>query len=199
MYLSLQYQTNLILQFMIMEKTKWAIDPSHSEITFRVKHLMISHVSGSFSRFNGTVETNGDDLAGAKVSFTADIDSITTGNEQRDAHLKNGDFFDAEKYPQLVFESDGLERINDELFELHGTLTMRGTGKKVDLKVEYGGMAQDPWGNTRTGFTVTGKINRKDFGVSFGMVSETGGVMLGEEVTIQASVQFVKQVAKQAA
>ncbi len=182
-----------------MEKTKWVLDPTHSEVLFKVKHLMISNVTGNFNRFNGTVETDGDDLTSAKVQFTAEISSISTNNEQRDAHLKNGDFFDAEKFPQLTFEGDRLEKTGDEQYELQGMLTMRGNSKKVSLKVEYGGMTQDPWGNTRVGFSVTGKINRKDFGVSFGMVSETGGVMLGEDVTINANVQFVKEAVKQAA
>ncbi|MFI5134055.1 MAG: YceI family protein [Chitinophagales bacterium] len=184
-----------------MSTTKWAIDPTHSEIHFKVKHLMVSWVTGSFKQFNATVETEGDDMATAKVHFTADIDSISTNNEQRDAHLKAGDFFEAEKYPQLVFESEKLEKItahvgtdgNDEAYKLYGTLTMRGKSKKIVLNVEYGGITQDPWGNTRTGFSVSGKINRKDFGVSFSMVSETGGILLGEEVTISANAEFVKQ------
>ncbi len=182
-----------------MEKIKWVLDPTHSEVLFKVKHLMISNVSGHFNQFNGTVETDGDDLSSAKVRFAAEINSISTNNEQRDMHLKNGDFFDAENYPQLVFEGDRLEKIGDEMYELHGMLTMRGNSKSVILKVEYGGITQDPWGNTRVGFSVTGKINRKDFGVSFGMVSETGNILLGEEVAINVNVQFVKEAVKQAA
>ena len=181
-----------------MEKTTWSLDHTHSEILFKVKHLMISHVTGRFNQFNGTVETQGTELAPAKVRFTAEINSISTNNEQRDAHLKNSDFFDAEVYPQLIFDG-GLEKTGDDLFELKGTLTMHGNSKNVSLKVEFGGITQDPWGNTRAGFSVTGKINRKDFGISFGAVSETGGVMLGEEVTINASVQFVKEAIKQVA
>lgn len=175
-----------------MATINWALDPMHSEVLFKVKHLMISKVTGQFRKFDATVQTEGDDLTTAKINFTAEIDSISTNNEQRDAHLKNGDFFDAENHPQLTFESSKLEKIDDEQYKLHGTLTMRGNSKEVILDVEYGGTTQDPWGNTRAGFTVEGKINRKDFGVSFGAVSETGGVMLGEEVSIIAQVQFVK-------
>lgn len=175
-----------------MTTVNWALDPMHSEVLFKVKHLMISKVTGQFRKFDATVQTEGDDLATAKINFTAEIDSISTNNEQRDAHLKNGDFFDAENHPQLRFESSKLEKIDDEQYKLYGTLTMRGNSKDIALDVEYGGTTQDPWGNTRTGFTVEGKINRKDFGVSFGAVSETGGVMLGEEVSIIAQVQFVK-------
>jgi polyisoprenoid-binding protein YceI len=192
-----------------MSITKWNLDPTHSEIHFKVKHLMVSWVTGSFKQFNATVETEGDDLTTAKVHFTADINSISTNNEQRDAHLRTGDFFDAENHPQLIFESNKLEKIparagtdgDDENYKLYGTLTMRGTSKKIVLNVEYGGNTQDPWGNTRIGFSISGKINRKDFGVSFSMVSETGGILLGEDVTINANAEFVKQanLEKQAA
>jgi len=162
---------------------------------------MVSWVTGSFKQFNATVETEGDDITTAKVHFTAEIHSISTNNEQRDAHLRTGDFFDAENHPQLTFESNKLEKISDEHYKLYGTLTMRGVSKPVVLNAEYGGTAQDPWGNTRIGVSVSGKINRKDFGVNFSMVSETGGILLGEEVTINANTEFVKQakLEKQAA
>jgi len=175
-----------------MATINWALDPMHSEVLFKVKHLMISKVTGQFRKFDAHVQTEGDDLTTAKINFTAEIDSVSTNNEQRDAHLKNGDFFDAENHPLLRFESRKLEKINDEDYKLHGILTMRGNSKDITLDVEYGGTTQDPWGSTRAGFTVEGKVNRKDFGVSFGAVSETGGVMLGEEVSIMAQVQFVK-------
>lgn len=178
-----------------MATTKWAIDNTHSEIHFKVRHLMVSWVTGSFNQFNAVAETENDDISTAKVRFTADINSISTNNEQRDTHLRTGDFFDAEKYPQLVFESSKLEKVDDDNYKLYGTLTMRGISKKVVLNVEYGGITQDPWGNTRIGISVSGKINRKEFGVSFSMVSETGSILLGEEVSINANVQFVKQAA----
>jgi polyisoprenoid-binding protein YceI len=194
-----QFNNEKIYQSKIntMETTKWALDPTHSEIHFKVKHLMVSWISGSFKQFDATVETEGDDISTAKVRFTANIDSISTNNEQRDAHLRTGDFFDAENHPKLVFESDRLEKIDDENYKLFGRLSLRGNEKKVALNVEFGGITQDPWGNTRTGFSVTGKINRKDFGVSFSMVSETGGILLGEDVSISANVEFVKQTALQ--
>jgi len=184
-----------------MAITKWSLDPTHSEIHFKVRHLMVSWVTGSFKEFNATVQTEGDDITTAKVRFTADIHSISTNNEQRDTHLRTGDFFDAENHPQLTFESNKLEKIDDENYKLYGTLTMRGISKPVVLNVEYGGQAQDPWGNTRLGVSVSGKINRKDFGVSFSMVSETGSILLGEEVKINANAEFVKQakLEKQAA
>ena len=176
-----------------MTTTKWILDSTHSEIQFKVKHLMISSVTGQFNEFKATVETNGEDFTTAKIHFEADIDSISTNNEQRDIHLKNNDFFDAANYPQLIFESKKLEKIAEEAYKLDGTLTMRGVSKSVTFNVEFGGKTVDPWGNTRIGFELSGKINRKDFGVSFSMVSETGGILLGEEVKIFANVQFVKQ------
>lgn len=186
-----------------METTKWILDPAHSEIHFKVRHLMVSWVTGSFKKFDATVETEGEDVTTAKVHFTAEVNSISTNNEQRDAHLVTGDFFDAENHPLLVFESTKLEKIptrpgidgGEENYKLYGTLSMRGTSKKIVLNVEFGGITKDPWGNTRTGFSVSGKINRKDFGVNFSMVSETGGILLGEDVSISANVEFVKQVA----
>lgn len=176
-----------------MATTKWVIDPTHSEIQFKIKHLMISTVTGSFREFEGEVETEGEDFTTAKARFSAPIKSISTNNEQRDAHLQAGDFFDAENHPYLTFVSDKLEQVDEENFKLYGTLTLRGVSKPVVLKAELGGIARDPWGNTRGGFTVTGKINRQDFGVSFSAVTETGGLMLGNDVSLIASVQFVKQ------
>ena len=176
-----------------MEKTKWALDPTHSEIQFKVKHLMISTVTGQFNKFEATVETDGEDLTTAKIHFNADIDSISTNNEQRDAHLKTGDFFDVESYPKLTFEGNKLVKKDEENYIVHGTLTMRGVSKEITFDAEFGGKTLDPWGLTRIGFSLSGKINRNDFGVSFGKVSETGGVLLGEEVKIIANAEFVMQ------
>jgi polyisoprenoid-binding protein YceI len=176
-----------------MSTTKWILDPTHSELQFKIKHLMISTVTGQFNKFSGTAETDGEDFTTAKVDFNADVNSITTNNEQRDAHLKNSDFFDEANHPQLTFKSEKLQKINNEEYKLYGTLTIRGISKKIIVDVELGGITTDPWGNTRAGFTVTGKVNRHDFGVSFGAVTETGGLLLGDEVKIIANVQFVKQ------
>ncbi len=182
-----------------MAKTTWVLDPTHSELQFKVRHLMVSNVTGHFKSFNATVDTDGDDFTTAKVHLTADVDSISTNNEQRDGHLKTADFFDHATHPQLTFEGTKLEQTSDEQFKLHGILTMRGVSKEVTLAVEFGGIVQDPWGNTRTGFTVNGKINRKEYGVSFSMVSETGGILLGEDISIHANVEFVKQAELQPA
>jgi polyisoprenoid-binding protein YceI len=180
-----------------MKKTLWTIDPAHSEIQFKVKHLMITNVGGQFNRFSGTVETDGDDLSSAKVHFTAEINSISTNNEQRDAHLRNADFFDAAIHPELVFEGNQLIKVDDENYSLEGTLTIRGVSKHVKFNAENGGIIKDPWGNTRVGFTISGKIHRKDFGVSFGLTAETGNVLLSDEVKINVNAQFVKQSEQQ--
>ncbi|MDP4211630.1 MAG: YceI family protein [Bacteroidota bacterium] len=176
-----------------MSKTKWVLDPAHSEIQFKIKHLMISTVTGQFNKFEGMVETEDEDFTRAKAHITADIHSISTNNEQRDAHLRSGDFFDADNHPQLVFETEKIEKTDDELYKIHGLLTMRGVSKQIVLEAEYGGITKDPWGNRRVGFSLTGKVNRKDFGVSFGMLTETGGIALGEEVKMLVNAQFVKQ------
>ncbi len=176
-----------------MNSTRWAIDPTHSEIQFKVKHLMISTLTGKFNSFDSQVETIGEDFTMAKIKFTAAINSISTNNEQRDAHLLASDFFDAENHPLIIFEGSKMEKISDENFTIHGTITMRGVSKNIELNAEFGGIAQDNWGNTRAGFSVTGKLNRKDFGVSFSMLTETGGIALGEEVKILANVQFIKE------
>ena len=166
----------------------WVIDAAHSEIGFKVKHLMINNVRGNFKSFTGEAETTGEDFKNAKVSFTAEIASIDTGNEQRDGHLKSGDFFNAEQFPQLKFVSTGF---NGDKME--GELTFLNVTKPVKLDVEFGGTAKDPWGNSKAGFTVTGKINRKDWGLNWNAALEAGGVLVGEEVTLNAEIQLVKQ------
>jgi polyisoprenoid-binding protein YceI len=181
-----------------MATFKWALDPTHSEIQFKVKHLMITTVTGQFNEFEGEVETEGDDFSTARIRFSANINSISTNNAQRDAHLRNSDFFDADNHPQLTFISEKLEKVDDENYLLHGTLTMRGESKKEILKVEFGGIVQDPWGNTRAGFTITGKINRQEYGVSFSAATETGGLLLSDEIKIASTVQFVKATKEEA-
>ncbi len=176
-----------------MATTKWTIDTTHSEVQFKVKHMMISTVTGYFSQFDSTVETEGDDFTTAKVQFTADLNSISTNNEQRDAHLKTSDFFDAENHPQIRFEGSRLEKKDDEHFILHGDLTIRGITKPMQLDVTYGGVIEDPWGNTRAGFTVEGKIKRKEFGLHWDNVTEAGGIVVSDDVRMLVNAEFVKQ------
>ena len=176
-----------------MSTTKWALDPTHSEINFKIKHMMISNVTGSFTNFNVTAETDGDNFVNSKVSFTTDVNSINTNNEQRDGHLKSGDFFDTEKYPQIKFEGTKFEKASDEEYALHGNLTIRDVTIPVSLKVDFGGIAKDPYGNIKAGFTLDGKINRKDFGLTWNAATEAGGLLVGEDLKVQAEIQLVKQ------
>jgi polyisoprenoid-binding protein YceI len=175
-----------------MATTRWEFDPTHSELGFKIKHLMITNVSGTFKKFDVKVQTINDDFTTAQIEAKGDMSSISTNNEQRDAHLRNSDFFEVETYPELIFQSTKVEKLDDETFNLHGNLTMKGVSKPVRLKVEYSGLTKDPWGGERAGFIVTGKINRNDWGVSFNGVLETGGVMLSEEVKINSEIQLVK-------
>ena len=174
-------------------KTKWNLDPTHSETGFKVKHMMITNVSGSFEKFDVKVETEGDDFSSANIVFTADLNSISTGNADRDKHLKSGDFFDTTQYPQLKFVSTKLEKKDAETFVLYGDLTIRGVTKPVRLEADFGGIGKDPWGNEKAGFTVTGKINRTDFNLNWNAALETGGVLVSEEVKLNAEIQLVKQ------
>jgi polyisoprenoid-binding protein YceI len=178
-----------------MAKTKWLLDPTHSELGFKIKHLMITNVSGFFTSFQVEGETDNDDFSTAKIQLKADMNSIDTNNEQRDAHLRNSDFFAADKHPEMVFESTGVEKVDSENFHLYGNLTLKNITNPVKLDVEYSGITKDPWGGERVGFVVTGKIKRSQWGVNFNGVLETGGAMLGEEVKIQSEIQLVKQPA----
>jgi polyisoprenoid-binding protein YceI len=176
-----------------MTTTKWNLDPAHSEITFKVKHMMITNVSGSFKKFSVNVETEGEDFTKSKIDFSADINSITTGNADRDTHLKSGDFFNAEVNPQIKFVSHKLEKKDENEFVLSGDLTIAGTTRPVKFDVEFGGIGKDPFGNRKAGFTLTGKIKRTDFGLNWNAALEAGGVLVGEEVKILAEIQLIKE------
>ncbi len=173
---------------------KWSIDPVHSEIQFKVKHMMISTITGSFQKFDADIEVPGDDLSKAKVEFSADADSITTNNAQRDNHLKSADFFGAEKHPKVTFSANRAESVDrDGSWTLYGDLSMNGITKEVKLDVEWGGMMKDPYGNTKAGVSIHGKVNRKDWGLNWNTALEAGGVMVSDEVRIACEVQLVKQ------
>lgn len=172
--------------------TKWAIDPSHSEIQFKVKHLMITTVTGSFKEFGADVELESDDLSNAQVSFWANTASIFTNDEKRDGHLRSGDFFDSEKFPKMSFKSTKVEGSGDS-WKVTGDLTIKDVTKPVTLDVEWNGQAKDPWGNTKAGLNLSGKLDRKEFGLTWNAALETGGVLVSDEVRIQAEVQLAKQ------
>jgi polyisoprenoid-binding protein YceI len=176
-----------------MATTKWSLDPAHSEIGFKVKHMMFTNVSGKFQKFDASIETEDDNFENARIEFTGDVDSISTGNADRDGHLQSADFFDAAQYPKLTFTATSFKKQSEGEYTLDGDLTVHGVTKPVHLDVEFGGIAKDPWGNTKAGMTATGKLNRKDWGLNWNSALETGGVLVGEEVKLNIELQFIRQ------
>ena len=174
-------------------RTTWVIDPTHSEILFKVKHLMITSVKGEFRSFAASVISTGQDFKNASVKVTIDPASIFTNQEDRDAHLRSADFFDTEKYAEITFEGTSFTRLDDENYHLKGLLIMKGMSKEILLDVEFGGFVTDPYGNAKAGFSVHGKINRKDWGLNWNAALETGGVLVSDEVRISAEIQLVAQ------
>jgi polyisoprenoid-binding protein YceI len=175
-----------------MANTTWSLDPAHSELQFKVKHLMITTVTGSLTSLTGSVVSESDNFENATVDFEAATDSIETSNKDRDNHLKSADFFDAEKFPKITFKSTSLTKDGDD-YTLTGDLTIKDVTKSVKIDVEFGGIATDPWGNTKAGFTISTKIKRTEFGLTWNAALETGGVMVSEDVKILGELQFVKQ------
>lgn len=174
-------------------QSKWAVDATHTEVHFKIKHLVISTVTGSFKTFSGTATFGDDNFSNAAVSFTIDPASIDTNQSQRDGHLVSPDFFDVAQFPEIVFHSTGMTKVKGDHYKLLGNLTMKGVTRPIELDAEYGGSAKDGYGNTKMGFEVTGTIHRKDFGLNWNMALEAGGVTLGEDVKLIANVQLVKQ------
>jgi polyisoprenoid-binding protein YceI len=181
-----------------MAKKTWAIDPLHSEIHFKVKHLVISTVTGTFKSFSGTAVSDGADFQNAKINFSINVDSIDTNQPQRDGHLKSGDFFETDKYPTIDFESTSFAKVKGDDFKLTGNLTMHGVTKPVELDVEYGGSEKDGYGNIKHGFEITGKINRKEFGLTYNSITEAGGLALGEDIKLIANIQVAELVGEPA-
>ncbi|MBE4950647.1 polyisoprenoid-binding protein YceI [Chryseobacterium bernardetii] len=167
--------------------TKWILDPTHSEITFKVKHMMISNVKGSFRTFTAEIDSEDEFFANAKTTATIQTDSVFTNNTDRDNHLKSAEFFNAEVHPTITFESQALNN------SIVGNLTINGITKPVNLDVDFGGINVDPWGNTKAGFSFEGKISRKDFGLNWNAALEAGGVMVSDDVKVAGELQFVKQ------
>lgn len=173
--------------------TKWAIDPSHSEITFKVKHLVVATVTGKFTTFEGVLNTTNEDFSNAEINFTADIASISTGNADRDGHLKSDDFFNAEAFPKLTFNSTSFTKTSDNEYKLVGDITLRDVTKSIELTAEYGGTMVDPWGNTKAGFEIVGKIKRKEFGLKWDVITEAGGAVVSDEVKLHLNIELHKQ------
>jgi polyisoprenoid-binding protein YceI len=174
-----------------MSTTKWIIDPTHSEVAFKVKHLVISTVTGYFRKFEGAAESASEDFNGASVTFSLDVNSIDTNQSDRDNHLKSADFFDAASFATITFAGKLVN--NDGEYQLQGDLTLKGITQQVTLDVTYGGTVADPYGQTKAGFEIEGKLNRKDFGLTWSAITEAGSVVVSDQVRLQLSVQLVKQ------
>jgi polyisoprenoid-binding protein YceI len=174
-------------------KTKWVLDPAHSEITFKVKHMMITNVRGEFRKFNAEAISDENDLIGSSIKANIDAESIFTNANDRDAHLKNADFFDAENHKELTFTGISFTKTAENKYLLKGNMTIKGITKEVLFDVEFGGVNKDPWGNEKAGYSLNGKIYRKDWGLNWNAALEAGGVLVGEEVKISAELQLVKQ------
>jgi polyisoprenoid-binding protein YceI len=173
-----------------MSLVKWDFDNAHSSVEFTVRHLLVSKVRGRFTKWNGKLELDEQDLSRSNVEVDIDVASVDTHEPQRDAHLRSGDFFEAETHPRIVFKSKRVEEKGKDHLAVTGDLTIRGTTREVVLDVERGGVvAKDPWGKRRAGFTATATINRKDFGVSFNQVLDQGGLALSEEVAITIEIE----------
>lgn len=175
--------------------TTWLLDPLHSEVQFKIKHLVISTVTGAFNTFQGSAQTEGDGFENAQVEVSLQVDSVNTGQDARDQHLRGEDFFDAAQYPTITFKSTAFTKTGgDEQYKLTGDLTIKGVTKPVTLDVEHGGTAVDFYGNTKAGFEATGKINRKEYNLSWGGITDAGTIVLGDEVKLIMNVQFAKSV-----
>lgn len=176
------------------QKQKWIVDPTHSSVGFSVKHMMMTTVRGEFENFTIEAETIDEDFMRADIRFSAEAASVNTRNEGRDKHLKSADFFNSEEYPAITFTPTKVENVDDDgSYELYGDLTIRDITKNIRLDVEFGGVMNDPWGNARAGFTIHGKINRKDWNLNWNALLEGGGVLVSDEVKINCEIQLIEQ------
>ena len=170
---------------------KWVLDPMHSEVQFKVKHLVISTVTGTFNMFDGSLVSETEDFSGAQIDFSLDVNSVYTNQTDRDNHLKSADFFDAEKFQAITFKSTSVEKDGSD-YLVKGNLTIKDVTKPVKLNAEFGGIATDPWGNTKAGFKIVGKINRFDYGLKWNTLTEAGGAVVGQDVDFKVNLQLVK-------
>lgn len=172
--------------------TNWGFDTSHSNVRFAVSHMVISEIEGNFSSFDGSVTTSKTDFSDAEINFTIDVSSIDTDSKNRDEHLLNDDFFDVANFPTIDFKSKSIEKVGENKFKLTGDLTMHGVTREIILDAKYGGTIKDPWGNTKAGFKITGTIDRTLWGLNYNSTMDTGGLLIGEEITIVCNVELVK-------
>ncbi|MCF8448553.1 MAG: YceI family protein [Taibaiella sp.] len=174
------------------QSAKWTVDASHSNVKFSVNHLVVSEMEGSFKKFDGTIDATSEDFNNAQINFTVDVNSINTENEMRDKHLKSDDFFNAEKFPQMTFKSTSFKKTKGNNYALEGNLTIRDVTKKVKFAVTYGGTMKDPYGNIKAGFKTTGTISRKEYGLKWSVITEAGGAVVGDEVTMIMKFEMTK-------
>jgi polyisoprenoid-binding protein YceI len=177
----------------LLEKTTWKIDPAHSEVTFQVKHMMITNVRGFLKDYTVEVKAEDETFANAEIFFSGKMDSISTGNEQRDQHLRSAEFFDVKNNPEITFKSTNYQQVADNNYKLEGEVTIKDVTKAITLDVTFGGIQKDPYGNEKAGFSIQGKINRKDFGLKWNTILENGGVMVGDDVKISCEIQLIKE------
>jgi polyisoprenoid-binding protein YceI len=175
-----------------MAITKWTVDPTHSEVQFKIKHLVISTITGSFNNFEGGATSDLNNFENAEIHFSLDVSSIDTNVEARDAHLRSADFFDAEQYPHITFQSNYFHKVKGDHYKLSGLLTLKGTTKPIELDAEYGGTERDSDGNVRIAFEVEGRISRQEFGLNYMALTDSGGLVIGEDVKLIANIQLVK-------
>lgn len=173
--------------------TQWSIDPDHSSIEFKIRHLLISQISGAFKIFNGKMTTKTDDFQTSELNLSIDVYSFDTNNIERDEHIKSKDFLDADQFPEINFTSSKLEKIEGDDYKLYGNLTIKGVSREVILDAEFGGQAKDGFGKMKAGFEIHGKINRNDFGIASDDKTETGNLIIGDEIKIHANIEFDKE------
>ncbi|MDQ6478578.1 YceI family protein [Dyadobacter sp. LHD-138] len=176
-----------------MAITKWIVDPVHSDVQFKIKHLVISTITGSFKNFEGGATSDLNDFENAEIHFSLDVDSIDTNQDMRDTHLKSADFFDAGQFPHITFQSNYFHKAKGDHYKLSGLLTLKGITKPIELDAEYGGTERDADGNIRLGFAVVGMLSRQEFGLNYMQLTQTGGLLIGEDVKLIANIQLVKQ------
>ncbi|MBT2615176.1 MULTISPECIES: YceI family protein [unclassified Bacillus (in: firmicutes)] len=176
-----------------MTKTNWIVDPTHSAIEFSVKHMMIAKVKGSFNKFEASILANPSDLTTAEIDFTVDVASIDTRNADRDNHLRSADFFDVEKNPTLTFKSTKIVKTDEDEYDVTGNVTLNGVTQEETFSITFEGQGKDPWGNEKAGFSGKGKVKRSDYGLTYNAALETGGVLIGDQITLTIEIEAAKE------
>ena len=182
-----------VISLFAAKAQNWTLDAAHSNVAFTVDYMVVSELEGSFKKYSGDFVSVKPDFSDLKINFIVDVNSVSTDNEMRDNHLKGDDFFNAEKYPQMKFKSITLKKVSDKKYVMEGDLTIRDITKRVKFDVTYGGLVNDPWGNTKAGFKATTTINRKDFGLKYSAAVESGGLVAGDDIAININTVLIKQ------